>query len=170
MEAASKPTGGRDLMLVGVVIVLIGAAALVSELFPDFDRYLPLVIGLGLFGVFVVSRSYLALVFAGILTGVGTGLLLAQIFPSSEADGVGAVVGLGGGFVSIWLVSALADLKERHWWPLVPGTILLTVGAGMAFDALSEPLVVPGVLVVIGVAIMLVAYLRVRQSRASGHA
>ena len=168
MEAESRPTGGRDLMLVGFVIVLIGAAALVSELWPDFDRYLPLAVGIGLLGVFLVNRSYLALVGGGITTGLGTGLLLAQVFQGQQADGVGALLGLGGGFIGVWLVSVLAGLKERHWWPLVPGTILLTIGTGLAFDALAQPLVGPAILVLIGVLLMGVAFVRVRQTHARG--
>lgn len=163
MELRSKPSATRDVMVVGFVIALIGTAALVSELAPAIDRYIPLFVGLGLLGVFVLSRSYLALVGAGILTGLGTGLVAATLIPTSaQADGAGATLGLGLGFISVWLVSSMLAMKERHWWPLVPGLILSTVGVGLLFDAFRRPLAGPLILLVIGFVVMAAGYLRYR--------
>jgi hypothetical protein len=170
MDAQARPGSTRDALLVGFVLVLIGTAAVISELWPDFDRYLPLLVGIGLLAVFVASRSYLALVGGAIVTGLGVGLAVAELFPGGEADGPGAVLGLGVGFISIWLISTLLALKESHWWPLVPGLILTTVGVGMVFDAVSQPLVVPILLVVVGAAIMVVGYLRLTRPRVGGSA
>jgi hypothetical protein len=169
MEARSQTGGTRDLLLVGFVILLIGAAALISELWPDFDRYLPLLVGVGLLGVFAVSRSYLALVGGSVLSGLGTGLLVALAFASDQADGAGATLGLGLGFVSVWLISGYLHLKEHHWWPLIPGLILTTVGVGLAMDAAAAPLAVPLALVAVGAALMLAALLRQSNRRAGGH-
>jgi hypothetical protein len=159
----------RAALVVGFVLVLIGGGALVSELRPDFDRYVPLVIGLGLLAVFLVTRAYIALIFGAILTGVGAGLLVADLLPGTEDDGPGAVLGLASGFIGIWVVSWLTGLKEHHFWPLIPGGILLLVGIGLTLDLFENDLsrwVVPAIIVGIGVLVMVVGYLRM--SRESG--
>jgi hypothetical protein len=171
MEAQSRPGGTRDLMLVGLVIAVIGTAALISQLMPEFDRYVPLFIGAVLFAVFLVSRSYPALVGAGIVGGLGIGLVVAQMFPGNGlADGAGATLGLGLGFISVWLISTLLSLKERHWWPLIPGLILSIVGVSLAFDAVSKPLIAPIALLLLGVLIMGVGYFRHRYTHTSAGA
>jgi hypothetical protein len=161
MEATSKPTDARNLLLVGFVILLVGAASLISELWPTLDRYLPLLVGVGLLAVFWASRAYLALVAGAILTGLGTGLLVAGFLPGNEVDGAGAVLGLAGGFMAVWTVSRILELREHHWWPLVPGSILLAVGSGLALDLIAgdaSALIVPAALVVLGALMMAVAY------------
>jgi hypothetical protein len=155
---------GRSALVVGFVLVLIGGGALVSELLPDYDRYVPMLIGLGLLAVFFVTRAYIALVFGAILTGVGAGLLVSEaFFHSADADGPGATLGLGFGFLGIWTVSLLMRLKEHHFWPLIPGGILLLVGTGLVLDLFEGDLsrwVVPAIVVIIGVVVMLVGFLR----------
>jgi hypothetical protein len=158
-------THARGPLVVGSTLILIGAAALASELWPDVDRYLPLVVGLGLLLGFAITRWYLLLVSGAIVAGIGIGLLVGQLVGGSEADGAGAVLGLGAGFVSIWLVARAMGLRERHPWPLVPGAILLAVGTGLALDAASvefAPLVGPIVLVAIGVLVVAVGLTRRR--------
>jgi hypothetical protein len=41
------------------------------------------------------------------------------------------VLGLGLGFVSIWAIGMLVQLAQHHWWPLIPGGILTTVGTAL---------------------------------------
>jgi hypothetical protein len=170
MEATSKPTDARNLLLVGFVILLVGAAALISELWPTLDRYLPLLVGVGLLAVFWTSRAYLALVAGAVLTGLGSGLLVAGFLPGNEADGAGAVLGLAGGFFAVWTTSKILELREHHWWPLVPGSILLTVGGGLGIDLIAgeeSALIVPAALVALGALMMALAY---RRQRAGGAA
>lgn len=169
MDAQQQRNSSRNALAWGFVLVLIGIAALASELWPDVDRYIPLVVGLGLLAVFVVTRAYLALVGGSILTGLGVGLLIADFFTTDQADGAGAVLGLALGFISIWVVSGLMKLKEHHPWPLIPGGILLLVGTGLVLDLFEQEwsdLVVPAIVVVVGLLVMLVGYLRM--SRPSG--
>ena len=158
----------RTALVVGFVLVLIGGGALVSELLPDFDRYLPLAIGLGLLAVFFVTRAYIALIFGGILTGLGAGLLVADLLPGTEDDGPGAVLGLASGFIGIWLVSWLTRLKEHHFWPLIPGGILALVGFGLVLDLFEQDAsrwIVPAIIVGIGVLVMLAGYLRISREQ-----
>ena len=169
VPAPSRASSSRNALLGGFVLVLVGGAALASELWPDVDRYIPLVIGLGLLGVFAINRAYVALVGGAIMTGIGTGLLVADVFPGDNVDGPGAVLGLAFGFIGIWLVGSVMNLREHHFWPLIPGGILLLVGIGLVLDLFTDDisrLFVPAVVVVVGVLIMLLGYLRM--SRGAG--
>jgi hypothetical protein len=163
---ATTPTRGsqsRTALVIGFVLVLIGGGALVSELLPDYDRYIPLVIGLGLLGVFVVTRAYLALVFGAILSGIGAGLLVSDLLPGTKDDGPGAVLGLAFGFLGIWAVGWLMRLREHHFWPLIPGGIMLLVGMGLVMDLFETDAsrwIVPAIIVIIGVLVMAAGYLR----------
>jgi hypothetical protein len=161
--APTRPNQSRSALIIGFVLVLIGGGALVSQLLPDFDRYVPLVIGLGLLAVFFMTRSYVALVFAGILTGIGAGLLAADLLPGTKDDGAGTVLGLGFGFLGIWGLSWLFRLKEHHFWPLIPGGILVLVGIGLVldlFDTDASKWVIPAIVVTIGVLVMAGGFLR----------
>lgn len=162
MEARTESPRQRDMLIAGFVLALIGAAALVSELWPDLDRYLPLAVGVGLLVVFAISRAYLALVGGSILSGLGIGLLASQLVGTGQADGAGVVLGLAGGFIAIWLAGIALGLKERHWWPLVPGTILLLVGSGLAIEAAGTnlPWLVPSLVLGLGLVVMAIGYLR----------
>jgi hypothetical protein len=148
---------GRSALVVGFVLVLIGGGALMSELLPDYDRYVPMLVGLGLLAVFFVTRAYIALVFGAILTGVGAGLLVSEaFFHTADADGAGATLGLGFGFLGIWTVSLLMRLKEHHFWPLIPGGILLAVGAMLGVGGLAIDLLAwwPVLLIAVGVVVL----------------
>jgi UDP-N-acetylmuramyl pentapeptide phosphotransferase/UDP-N-acetylglucosamine-1-phosphate transferase len=161
--APTRHSQPRSALIVGFVLVLIGGGALVSELLPDYDRYVPLLVGLGLLAVFLMTRSYVALVFAAILTGIGAGLLVADLLPGTEDDGPGAVLGLAFGFLGIWAVSWLLRLKEHHFWPLIPGGILALVGTGLVLDLFetdASKWVIPAVVVTIGVLVMAFGFLR----------
>lgn len=158
----------RSALIIGFVLVLIGGGALVSELLPDFDRYVPLAIGLGLLAIFLVTRAYIALIFGAILTGVGAGLLVADLLPGTKDDGPGAVLGLAAGFIGIWVVSWLTKVKEHHFWPLIPGGILALVGLGLVLDLFEQDAsrwIVPAIVVGIGVLVMVAGYLRMSREQ-----
>lgn len=166
MQAGTETTRQRDVMIGGFVLTLIGAVALVAQLFPDFSRYLPAALGVGLLLVFAFSRWYLALVGGSILTGLGTGLIIARLI-GTDADGPGAVLGLAAGFIGIWLISSLMGMKERHWWPLIPGGILLLVGSGLVVELAGSRVAdwfVPAVVLLIGIVIMALGFFGVRRT------
>src|SRR5688572_29639904 len=116
MQVTTNTSTSRSSIIAGSALMVIGGAALISQLFPQYDRYIPLIIGLSLAAVFAFTRNYVVLVFGGILTGLGVGLIGAQAFPTNAADGAGAVLGLGLGFVSVWVVGRLMSLPEHHFW------------------------------------------------------
>jgi hypothetical protein len=163
IESHNPARQSRSALIVGFVLVLIGGGALVSQFFPDFDRYVPLAIGLGLLAAFFVTRWYAALILGGILTGVGAGLVVADLLPGTKDDGPGAVLGLAFGFIGIWVIGYLMRVRENHFWPLIPGGILLLVGSGLTLDLFDKDAsrwIVPAIVVGIGVIVMVAGYLR----------
>jgi len=119
--------------------------------------------GLAFLAAYATQRTYGLLIPGGILTGLGTGLLL-------ESVGVGgdvAAFGLGAGFVAIAIIDQLVTPgRSAWWWPLIPGGVLLVSSAGSVtgIPDLGRYLL-PAVLIVIGAALLL----RRGGDRAPGH-
>ena len=148
----------------GVVLIALGVLFLVGQYVPNAGRYIPLVVGLALFGLFLATRQYGLLIPGGIVTGVGVGILLAEAVP--ERGGL-FLMALGGGFISIWAIASLLRMRENHWWPLIPGGILLTLGVvdladegGQLGDLLD--LAWPVALIVLGVLVVARTVIRQR--------
>lgn len=120
----------NDQWVGGAVLIAIGAALLLGQWVGDAGRFILLGLGLVLLVLFVVSRNPGALIGGGIVTGLGVGVLLATEL-EGEAAGSAVLLGLGGGFIGVWLLGALFRLKETRVWPLVPGAILVTIGLAL---------------------------------------
>jgi hypothetical protein len=137
----------RDQFAFAFVLIAVGIAGLVSQVWHftgDVGGWIVLLIGLGLLGGFVFIRQFGYLIPAGILTGLGAGIIVSQsfTFPTGEGEGGAVVLGLGLGFLSVWAISAAMHLERHHWWPLIPGGILSVVGGalligGTAIDMLD---------------------------------
>jgi hypothetical protein len=134
----------------GIILILIGAGLLAGQFVPDIGRYAPLVIGLGLLIIFLLTRNAGALIGGAIVTGIGVGLLLQTQFPASGGAWIPLCLGLG--FLGIWVFGGLLRMPEARFWPLIPGGILTFVGI-VALGGLSSDLgqyVWPAVLIFIG--------------------
>jgi len=152
----------RDQWVGGAVLVVIGAGILLGQLFTDAEQYILLGIGVLLLVLFAVSRNPGTLIGGGIVTGLGTGVLIAA---NTTGDIAGAAVlfGLGLGFVGVWLVGTLMRIEETTIWPLIPGAILVVLG----FVVLAGPEMAeafawlwPVLLIVLGVVVIGAAVLR----------
>jgi hypothetical protein len=88
-----------------------------------------------------------------ILLGIGAGSIGADSFLDF---GTPSLLGLGFGFLAIFLIALLYE-RRTDWWPLIPGLVLVLLGAGQ-FDEMVRfmrrnwplALVLAGVLVMIG--------------------
>lgn len=118
----------------GVVLIVIGAALLIGQLVGDAGRFVLLAIGLALLVLHVINRDPGTLIGGGIVTGLGAGVLAASYLEGDQA-GAAVLVGLGAGFVFVWLVGLFERREETRIWPLVPGTILIVIGAGLLAQA-----------------------------------
>lgn len=139
----------------GAVLILLGLFFLVARFVPTIVPYIVLLVGLGLLGLFAVTRAYGVLIPAGIVTGVGTGIVLAAR-TSGQASGAVFMLSLGAGFLAVWVLGVLFRVRENHWWPLIPGGILTLIGVALAGSGTAQALLEllgnwwPLILIVVG--------------------
>ncbi|MDP9252386.1 MAG: hypothetical protein M3O80_05205 [Chloroflexota bacterium] len=113
--------------LPGVILIVVGASLFLVQLLHLDADVIVLVIGLVFTAAFALTRRYGLLIPAGILTGLGAGILLEDLGVAGEP----VMLGLGLGFLAIYAVDALTSgaREPGRWWPLIPGAIV-TVIAG----------------------------------------
>jgi len=144
----------RQRLIAGVSLILLGLALF----------WLDLEVGLGQAAVFfVVGGTFLALYLAtrkygflipgGVMLGLGAGRIGEDSF---FAFGESEMLGLGCGFVAIYLIALLYQ-KKNAWWSLIAGAALIVMGIPrtenvFAFLFRNWPLliVIAGVLVLLG--------------------
>lgn len=149
--------------VVGLLLILIGVGVLLALTTEVGGEVLPALVGVGFLTAYAFTRTYGFLVPGAILTGLGTGLLIAEAGGPGEA----VIVGLGVGFLAIALLNrALDEPAGGWWWPFIPGGILVTVGSATLEPVTTLlPYLLPAALIVIGVLLVLR-----RPSRARGPA
>ncbi len=160
MEQRSRPR--NDQIVGGVILIGIGAAVLIGQYVEDVGQYVVLGLGVVLLVLYAVLRSPGALIAGGILTGLGLGILGA-VNLEEEAAGAAVLFGLGGGFVGVWAVGTLMREQSTKLWPLIPGGILIAIGALLMTGA--ENLedygwIAPAVLIGIGALVLIAALMR----------
>lgn len=115
----------RQRFTAGVVLVLIGLGFfLVQRLETVGHEVVMLIIGAAFLVAYFYQKSNGLLVLAGILLGLGSGGLLHDRFWWATD---GTQLGLGLGFLSIYVIARIYQ-GESHWWPLIPGVILVLIG------------------------------------------
>ena len=73
---------------------------------------------------YLYRGTYALLIPGGILLGLGLGAIGERAMPGS-VDFV--AIGLSVGFLAIYVI-ALVYASRSHWWPLIPGVILILAG------------------------------------------
>jgi len=121
----------------------------------ELGESLVLLLAGGLFVAgYLFTRAYLLLVVGCILFGLGVGSFGERYL---YLWGEFSEIGLGAGFILIYLIG-LAYERRAHWWPLIPGTILILLGLQkwgrvwrfLLSDGWPLILVIIGVLVLLG--------------------
>jgi hypothetical protein len=152
----------RDQVVFAAVLIVVGIVGLASRYWQpgaDTGGWIVALIGVGFLGAFAYTRQFGYLVPGSIMTGLGIGIVAstAFAFASDEGTGGAVVLGLGLGFVGIWAIAGAVGVPQRHWWPLIPGGILATVGTALlvgggairALDYWGVILVVIGAVVIV---------------------
>jgi hypothetical protein len=109
----------------GLILIGLGVFLLLVQTTEFGGEAIVAVIGGAFLITYFATRIYGFLVPAGIMLGLGLGILW-QVNAASEGGAV--LIGLGLGFISVWLIGVLMRDPIRHWWPLVPGGIIVTIG------------------------------------------
>lgn len=128
--------GQRDRFVFALVLIVVGSIGLVAQVMApagDLGGWIVMILGLGFLGAYLYVRQYGYLVPGGILTGLGAGIIVSQsvAWSTSEGQGGATVLGLGLGFVAIWVIGSLLESATQRFWPLIPGAILTTVGTAL---------------------------------------
>ena len=148
----------RQKFTAGVVLVLIGLGFfLVQRLESIGNEVIMLIIGAAFLVAYFYQKAYGLLVPAGILLGLGVGALLHDRYWWANE---GTQLGLGVGFLSIYVIARLYQ-RESHWWPLIPGVILILIGVpktALIFRFLFDNW--PLILVAIGLLVLIAAFRR----------
>lgn len=149
-----RPTASRDKsgrLVAGVSLVVAGLGLFALEAFDTGgDVAILFAIGAVFLAFYFMRRIYGLLVAGSIILGVGLGQFLDQ---TTDFSGDVNVIGIGLGFVAIYVIDRLRR-STAHWWPLVPGGILLVIGISSLAGARAE-LIWPAMLVVAGVALLI---------------
>jgi len=171
-EVAPKAgMSSRDRMAVAVILIVVGVVGLAAQVFDltaNMGGWIVMLIGVGFLVAFAFTRHYGYLVPGGIMTGLGAGIIASEnLAVTDEQTGGVIVLGLGLGFLSIWVIGAIAHVDRHHWWPIIPGGILAVVGAalligGQAVDLLDYWGVV---IIVIGLFVLWRGWVQMRGTR-----
>lgn len=133
--AQGTGTGPRDRVVFAVVLIAVGVIGLASQMFEfstDVGGWIVMLIGLGFLGAFAFTRQYGFLIPGGIMTGLGAGIIASEGLTLTDEETGGVIVlGLGIGFLGIWVIGAIVQVAQHHWWPIIPGGILTVIGAAL---------------------------------------
>jgi hypothetical protein len=113
--------------LAGAILIVLGVLLLVGTLFGVGGEAVVLAIGLVFLVAYAARRNYGFLVPAGVLTGLGAGIVVQDRVAGTHGGEV--VLGLGLGFLAIYAIdSAVGGRLSPQIWPLFPGGILTIIG------------------------------------------
>ena len=170
---AREATRTGSQWMTGLILITIGCVAMIGQLTESVavGTMVPLAIGLVFLAVGIASRQAGFMVPAGNLLGVGLGVLLVK-YPlfgwMEDAKGGVFLVCFGAGFALVTLLSILFT-AERHWWALIPGGILMAIGAALVIGEGAvrvtlhvAPLASPVAFICVGLVLILRALPRMR--------
>lgn len=110
----------------GVALIVLGGVLLFLERL-DSEAHVHLLFVL-IGGIFVAGylykRAFGLLIPGALLLGIGGGLAFEDLHSAPFVDGENVGLGLGLGFILIYVVSLLYE-RQNRWWPLIPGGFLV---------------------------------------------
>lgn len=142
----------RGRLIPGLILIALGIAFLLMQYFEFGPGLILLLLGVVFLIPYVLTRSYGLLIPGCILAGLGIGLLFGR---APMRDDITVPIGLGLGFIAIFVVP-LIIAGSSHWWPLIPGGVLVLVGIAEGIPQ-AQVLLEKGwplILILIGLAIL----------------
>lgn len=137
----------RNALIGGLILIFGGALAFIGQVVPDnwglgFGLLVLLGLGLAFHIAGLLTREPGWFIPGGILTGIGAGVALvdgplAQLIPAGllpgDEGGLFMLAFAGGWFLIVLTTALFTD--ETHWWPLIPGGIMLLIGLAAGFGS-----------------------------------
>lgn len=115
----------RSRVTTGTLLIVLGLGLYGMQFLGDTGESVVLCALGGLFiASYLFTRGYALLVVGGIILGLGIGSVGAR---TMWVYGEFTELGLGVGFVLIYLIQLLYE-RRAHWWPLLPGGVLILLG------------------------------------------
>ncbi len=126
----SKSTGRRNILAVGILLIALGAGALLAP-YADFGMYFMLALGLSMLVFGAITRTAGWIIPGGILSGIGLGIFalegpFASQLSSVDEGGI-FLLAFAIGWFTITIVSALVK-AGRLFWALIPGGVMALIG------------------------------------------
>lgn len=109
----------------GIILVLLGILFLLGQWANIGGESVVAIIGLALLVAYAFTGHYGLLVPGGIMTGLGVGIVYETRLNGSGAP---VLLGLGLGFLSIYVIGRTRGRMSGDWWPIIPGGILTVIG------------------------------------------
>jgi hypothetical protein len=147
----------------GIILVVLGLMFLAAQWF-DFTGAAVLgSISVFFVAMYATTRKYGFLIPGMILGGLAVGVGLQEY--GYDPNGGVVVLGLGAGFIAIYLINVVVQ-TPASWWPLIPGGILSVVGATQVAEGTAAAETVarlwPVGLIVAGVIVLVATFVRPR--------
>ncbi len=139
-------TNHKGRIITGILIITLGLVLLLFRN-EQIDTFQLILGGLFLAGYFY-KGSYGLLIPGCLLTGLALISVKTKYFGFSDDD----TFGLGIGFIAIYVIDRLYKGKT-HWWPLIPGVILILVGIHKLKDFFDIGW--PVILIIVGIWIII---------------
>ncbi len=114
-------------LIPGLILIALGILFLIAQYF-EAPGLILLFLGLVFLIPYIMTRSYGLLIPGCILAGLGVGILFQRALARGD---ITVLLGLGLGFIAIFVVQLIV-VGKSHWWPLVPGGILVLLGLAEA--------------------------------------
>jgi len=147
----------QNRIVAGAILILLGVGFFALQFMEGFGEAVIFFLIGGAFMVgYLFRRAYGLLIPGGILLGLGLGSVGETTFQSfGDIKGIG----LGVGFVSIYLIH-LIYVGKSHWWPLIPGGVLIVAGFASASRNFERLLSVgwPLILILVGLLVLAGAF------------
>ncbi len=144
----------RGNIVLGSILIVLGIGLVALQLFEGFsDAVILFLIGGAFIAWYLYSRAYGLLIPGCILLGLGLGKVgesALTTFGGMEQ------LGLGVGFVAIYVIDLVYQGKSS-WWPLIPGGILILTGLAQGSETFERLLEVGWPLIFVFIGLLLLA-------------
>ena len=138
----------------GLILIVIGLGLYAIDRMEGIgEEAVLLILGAAFLVAYFVRKNFGLLIPGCILLGLGIGNVGRDSF---LAFGESSMLGLGVGFVAIYVIARLNEGKS-HWWPLIPGGVMLVMAIprthhlfAYIWDHWQLMLVLIGVLILVG--------------------